>query len=432
MRNAVKKPVSKLVRNSVNKPKAAPKPGSVQGRDEMNLVDFPFATLNHKDSRDAIECTTWHTDSVRGRYQQKWIVSGNSRLGLPHEIADQVLLALILVWGEQERARTFSPTLYRLLKVLDLPPTKHYYDLLKKTLLQLDGLRFRSERAFWDNNRRQHVSLESFGLFDSLRLAFCVDGDFVGEEEAGNLIEWSTPIWKSLQAGYLKTINLSFYLTLRRPLTRRLYRFLDKQLHYRNGFEIDIFSLAGRLGMQDYAYRSKVKEKLQPAVDELIERGFLDSMEYVQVGKYTRACFVKALANPLSDYALPDNALPDNAAPADGAEDGPADGAADGPEDGPDAVTQAYTALWDQVLDGLRPHITSATFYSFVEPTVLLSMEEGRAVVGARHAFAQGWLQSRMVRRFRDELNHHLRVAGLPVVSELNVVPLGNPQQDEE
>lgn len=416
----MRKPASKPVSKPASKP--ASKPGPIHGKDEMNLVDFPFATLNHKDSRDSIECITWHSDSVRGRYQQKWIVSGNSRLGLPHEIADQVLLALILVWSEQNRTRTFSPTLYRLLKVLDLPPTKHYYDLFKKTLLQLDGLRFRSERAFWDNNRRQHVSLESFGLFDSLRLAFCVDGDFIGEEEAGNSIEWSTPLWKSLQAGYLKTINLSFYLTLQRPLTRRLYRFLDKQLRYRNGFEIDIFSLAGRLGMQEYAYRSKVKEKLQPAIDELLACAFLDSVEYVQVGKYTRACFVKAGVRRLAADEADEADAVDEADEADEVEEA---------DDGPDAPTRAYSALWEQVLSGLKPHITAATYYSFVEPTVLLSMDEGSAVVGARHAFAQGWLQSRMVRRFRDELNHHLRVAGLPVVSALNVVPLSAPDPDE-
>lgn len=410
----------------------------VNAKEEMNLVDFPFATLNHKDGRDSIECVTWHTDPTRGRYRQKWLVSGNSRLGLPHEIADQIVIALILVWSEQGGPRTFAPTLYRLLKVLNLPHTKHYYDLLKKTLLQLDGLRFRSERAFWDNNRRQYVSLESFGLFDSLRLAFCVDGDFISEEEAGNYVEWSTPLWKSLQAGYLKTIDLSFYLQLERPLTRRLYRFLDKQLRYRWRFEIDVFSLASRLGMQSYDYPSKVKEKLQPAVDELVARGFLEGATYVKAGKFLRAYFVKAGAPLLALDAGGAEAAAEGQ-DAFGLGDAPGAGvgeeAVEDPTQDPthdatqDPTAHAYAALWEQVLSGLKPHLAPAMFFSFVEPTLLLSIVEGCAAVGARNPMACSWLQARMVRRLKAELNYHLRAAGQPEVTALTVEPLGLERQ---
>lgn len=389
------------------------------GKDEMNLVDFPFATLNHKDSRTYIECVTWHSDPEKGRYQQKWIVAGNSALGLPHEIADQTVLALILIWNEQGAQRIFSPTIYRILKILKLPDTKHYYELLKKTLLQLDGLRFRSERAFWDNQKRQHVSIQSFGLFDSMRLSFWIDEDSFMEQEEKNSIEWSTPIWNSLNAGYLKAIDLSFYLTFDRPLTRRLYRFLDKQLRYRRSFEIDIFALASRLGMQSYAFPSKVQEKLKPAIDELIESKFLASAEFRKVGKYFRVCFAKA-----SEYSTSQQHR-DN---TDDPELGMLDAAQ--PETWHErwshaqeqySVGEEEQELWKGVLTNLKAHVPTGTFSTFIEPTLLLSVDEGTAIILVGNPRAKDWLQNRFLKSFKDELNISLRTAGKPPLSKIKL-----------
>ena len=49
------------------KPNANRQPPALLGKEEMNLVDFPFATLNHNDSRAYIECVTWHSDAEKGR-----------------------------------------------------------------------------------------------------------------------------------------------------------------------------------------------------------------------------------------------------------------------------------------------------------------------------------------------------------------------------
>jgi hypothetical protein len=400
------------------KPIADDQPPVLNGKDEMNLVDFPFATLNHKDSRTYIECVTWQTDPEKGRYQQKWIASGNSVLGLPHEIADQTVIALILIWNEQGAQRAFSPTIYRILKILRLPDTKHYYDLMKKTLLQLDGMRFRSERAFWDNQKRQHVSIQSFGLFDSMRLTFWIDGDSFNEAEGKNYIEWSTPIWSSLKAGYLKAIDLSFYLTLNRPLTRRLYRFLDKQLRYRRNFEIDIFTLASRLGMQSYAFPSKVQEKLKPAIDELIASGFLSSSEFRKVGKYFRVYFAKATGYHTSENQLEEIAASEQADLFD----------EDQPETWQDRwkrgqerykINDEEKELWKEVLTNLKGRAPATTFDTFIESTLLLSAKDGTAIILVGNPHAKDWLQNRFLKTFKDELNISLRSAGKEPLSTI-------------
>ncbi len=59
-------------------------------------------------------------------------------------------------------------------------------------------------------------------------------------------------------------------------------------------YEIDIFELAGRLGMTRYKYPSQVLSKLQRAVDELTEQGYLSDFEVFKVGKYTSVRFEQA------------------------------------------------------------------------------------------------------------------------------------------
>jgi hypothetical protein len=158
-------------------------------------------------------------------------------------------------------------------------------------------------------------------------------------------------------------------------------------------------------------------------VDELVARGFLDNVEFVKVGKYTRACFVKA------GSSLPSAQM--EAAPQAGAHAYEPPAPVDEAEQlkARYGITNEHYALWDQVLAGLKPQLSPATFISFVEPTVLLSIVEGAATVGARNPFAQSWLQSRRVKRFKEELNYYLRAAQQPLVSEVTVVPLADEGQ---
>jgi hypothetical protein len=78
----------------------------------------------------------------------------------------------------------------------------------------------------------------------------------------------------------IKTLDLNFYLSLR--FARKLYRFLDKRSYKKSVVEMSLQGMADRLAMADSASPSRVKANLQNAHQELIDRGFLKSVQYTE------------------------------------------------------------------------------------------------------------------------------------------------------
>lgn len=270
----------------------------LQGKDEMNLADFPFASLRRRrDSRESFVYEGWVTGQDGQRRRQHWIVRGLSGIGLPTEYDERVVVALMAITashGFADRKVPFS--VYQVLQVMGLTDSKRDYQNIERSLERLMGVTIFAEGAFWDNAERSWVTIKAgFHLIEKFWLRYLEPDEGVREREAvpGYLV-WSEDIWNSFQAGYIKNLDLRFYYSLDSPLARRLYRFLDKRMHYRREYEIDIFELAGRLGMTRYRYPSKVIEKLRPALQELLERGYLLEADQVRVEQYTRMRFVRS------------------------------------------------------------------------------------------------------------------------------------------
>ncbi len=407
---------------------APPAQLSIAGRDEMNLAEFPIGKLGVRDKRETLTYEGWLTDNQGNRYHQKWIVSGSKQYGLPHELGNRILVLFITLAAQRHSKEVFF-TDYQMLRLLRLTDGQANYKHFERNLLQLAGLTIYSEQAFWDNDQQKHLTTKrAFHIFEDVWLSSWRDGN----DEAGSgqgYAVFNDVFWGNIQSGYLKSLDLELYLgALGSALARQLYRCLDKFMRYRMVFESDLFDLAARIGLQPYPYPSIIKEKLQPAIRELIACGFLERASFRKVGNYTRVRFIKA-----KSYTPPPAAEPESAH-AEPAQSFAAPRALDRRA----ALQQRYQisaehqALWDAVLQGLTGQLPSATFMTFVEPTLLIAIEDETATVGAANHFAQGWLESRMVKRFHDELNYHLRAAGQPEVSALRVVPLGKAEEKGE
>ena len=61
----------------------APPASTDRGRDEMNLVEFPFATLSRRATLGSIRCERWITDPQGQRHRQLWTVQGGAPQGCP-------------------------------------------------------------------------------------------------------------------------------------------------------------------------------------------------------------------------------------------------------------------------------------------------------------------------------------------------------------
>jgi hypothetical protein len=389
-------------------------PSELKGLAEMNLMEYPFALLHPNDKRKAIVCEVWIKENDK-RMQVRWTAAVDVFSQLPTELGVRVFHALLLLAERQGWSKQVRFTIYQILKVLELPTTKHYYDAVKQELVSLTDVTITSEGAFWENAKKKRISLHKFHLLDELSMAYTIEGMQVTEHEGVNYVVIGSHVLRSIEANYIKQISYSVWLGLKKPVSRLLYIFLLKWMGYRDRCEIDIFQLASRLGLTTYKYPSKVREKLQPAFDELMGIGFLANVEYVTVGSYTRIRFIKP-----SKYEMVEQQLQTSIeVPAEEA-------LTDKWEQIREqyGVSEDHKELWIKVLENLKSRIPSATFCSFVEPTLLLSIENDVATILVENHYAQDWLQRQMGKRFTDELNYHLRSAGKHPVSSVKIEAL--------
>ena len=72
-------------------------------------------------------------------------------------------------------------------------------------------------------------------------------------------------IFQSFQSGNLKQLDLEFYLSLRLPTTKRMFRFLDKRFYRRARLDFDLRTLAcEHIGMSRSYAPTELKRRLKP------------------------------------------------------------------------------------------------------------------------------------------------------------------------
>ena len=324
----------------------------------------------------------WLMDKGRGPCHQVWTVRGAAGLGLPNELGDRVVLALISLNFQQDKtSRSVEFSRYQLLKQMGLDPRgSTEYAQLEKTLRQLAGLTIESERAFYEKARNKRLtSKKAFHLFDKLWLkkheSFDDDQGEWSSVSANGYVVWGQEFWSNLQAGYIKNMNLDFYFGLSTPLARRLYRFLDKRMRHQSAMEIDIFELSNRLGQTAYRRPSETFRKLEPSVHELIEQQFLVSVDLIKRSKYTRVRFVR------NDDATFAHRRADQLAKA----------AAVTLLQKQYKTTERHADVWTQALKTLKSQL-SAPQYAILADSTLLTLNIRRAVICVPHAFAVQWI----------------------------------------
>lgn len=353
---------------------------TLSGKDELNLAEFPLTKLGGRDNREILVYEGWSVDKAKGPYRQVWTVRGAAGLGLPNELGDRVILALLSISTQQGTpSRKVDFSFYQLLKLLGLETEgQALYKTLENVLRQLTGILIESEQAFFDKaSNKRLTSREAFHLIESLWLRkYERDPDVLAKESAQASIIWGRELWKNLEAGYIKKIDLGFFYSLNSPLARRLFRFLDKRMHHQNELEIDIFELSGRLGQTKYSKPSEVHRKLQPAIHELLERRFLSKAKVVKHGKYTRLRFVKVPADEREKLEQKQAEWQQQLT----------------------QIHQQYGVgereqhLWQQALAALQMSLTPAQF-AMLANSVLLQCDAQQATLCLANHFAVTWVQ---------------------------------------
>ena len=271
-------------------------------RDEMNLAEFPLTVLSTRSS-SSIK-TLEFRDSVKGRngelIQRTWTITAADKFGLPTSSDDEVLLGLIkLTVDDGFKSKKVFFTRYELLRTLQWTTEGRSYVRLQKALDRLSGVRIKATNAFFDNESKSH-STRNFGIVDAYEI-----NDGRSTEPKPSFFTWSEVIFRSFQVGFIKKLDLSFYLSLKSSVSKRLYRFLDKHFWYRSRIEINLFVLAHeKIGIsRNYQFASSLRQQMDPAFEELMAKGFLSKFEYRGRGKDTVVALYAAV-NKLRVKAL--------------------------------------------------------------------------------------------------------------------------------
>lgn len=254
------------------------------GKDEMNLAEFPITLLTDRvpTGQKIIEYQDQIFDEKSSRtISRKLTISASEGYGLPTAVDDDVILGLIQITKMTNHftSRKVEFSRLDLIRMLGWPDSGSSYKRLATSLKRWLGVSLVYENAWWDK-RQQAWTTKGFHILDNFEVNDSRAGDGQGDLFPSNIL-WNEAVFESFQAGYLKTIDYDMYMRLEHPTAKRLYRFLSKRMYHRPDWLFDLRDLAfEHIGLsRNYdGNAGKIKEKLQPALDELEAAGFLEPM----------------------------------------------------------------------------------------------------------------------------------------------------------
>jgi hypothetical protein len=276
-----------------------PSPADAGWKDELNLAEFPIAALT--DRIPDGQTTLVFEDRLERRDSppivRRLTIMGTHKHGLPTSLDDEVLVGLIQL---TKRRSNFTDarvqfSRYELIELLGWPQSGQSYRRIEEALHRWVGVVLMYENAWWDNAAKSWVDeqfhvLDNVTLYDRERWRTSARHGKTGKGERGgskadkpplplSSFRWNEVIFQSFQSGNLKQLDLEFYLKLRLPTTKRMYRFLDKRFYRRSRLDFDLRTLAcEHIGLSRSYAPTELKRRLKPALDELERLGFLEPL----------------------------------------------------------------------------------------------------------------------------------------------------------
>lgn len=208
---------------------------TADAKDEMNLAEFPLCSLAHRLPPEVktlrFEDRQW--DSGRNAWITRQLtVTGSNAFGLPTELDDEVLLGLIQLSRQRGFLDRKVPfTRHELIRVLGWRDDSKSYRRLETSLNRWTGVTLYYNKAWWNRERKCWMD-EKFHVLDNVWLCHRDEpppDTGLGEARTVSAFVWNEVIFRSFQAGNLKSIDLRFFTSLRSAVAKRLYRFLDKR-----------------------------------------------------------------------------------------------------------------------------------------------------------------------------------------------------------
>jgi hypothetical protein len=293
------------------------RPRYQDGRDEMNLADFPLAPLQRAQLADGtgqkldrLEFEATRYDPVtKQRVAQRVTLTTSARDGLPTPADEHVILALLYVAKHSDNFGDatvhFSPS--QLFEIMGWAPNGRSYDRLRDVLRRLKSLTIRYENAWWDAAGRGYEEEVATGIISAYKIARQTSGPKTPEKTPASWVTWTQQFHDSLKNGNIKRLNLEVFFKLSSPTAQRMYRFLDKRFYNNRSLSLDLVEFAcGHIGLTEVDNVAILKRRLAPAIAELEEIGFLEKMEPEERFQKVKVGVWKVLFKAGSKLATPE------------------------------------------------------------------------------------------------------------------------------
>ncbi len=248
-------------------------------RVESNLEEYPlFAIKTRNRNEDQLIFERRRQGESGTELVQRWEVEPPAKLGMPGPFDQDVYLAvlqLLELRGGMPRNGELNFSLYELRDILGWSVSGNTYEKIRQSLRRISSTTLTSENAFYSKAEERFLS-DTFQIW-SVHFSRTRQGTTTKERHT---LRFHPIFIRNYMAQYLKGLDPGFYWSLPSPLSKRLYRLID---HERDGglsWQTDLSSLRQQVPLSNYSYPSEIKRVLEPAHEELKERGFLSQVRY--------------------------------------------------------------------------------------------------------------------------------------------------------
>ena len=248
-----------------------------RGRDELNLIDFPIGTLQYQQPTDSqgkrpdeLVCVVDSFDpDLDEIVPRKLVRRTSSRHGFPTPVEDEVLVGLLTLTRIKNNFK--APRIEfrngELFKLMGWPHNGTSGTRLSVALDRLTGLTLKYENS-WTTDDGAFVKEFTTGLLESYKITRQTRGRRSRNGEK-SWIQWTSEVFADIQRGNVKALNTDEFFSLEKPVSQRMYRFLDKHLTQYPHFEMDLATFASHIGLSETRHVGKIKERLAPGLAEL-------------------------------------------------------------------------------------------------------------------------------------------------------------------
>ncbi len=254
-------------------------------REEITLAEFPVTTMAQRRPNTTTLAVEEFigTDIDGNAIYRTWTIVGSERYGLPLAGDEDIYVVIVKMLEHRDFAeRVIACTRYQICQLLDVPPDGRVYLRISDALTRLANTKFVAENVFRDPTTGALVKREAFGMIDAFRFVDRVPKrtKSLQQELPLSYIRVADEFLRRLKDGKLKRLDLEFWRSLSTPLTRRLFRFLDKNRYRKEEYEIGVVKLGTRLGLATSNPAKEMKRLLTRPIHELKDRGFLSEYAF--------------------------------------------------------------------------------------------------------------------------------------------------------